>query len=95
MHLTNEEACCAPGRTGLYYLCTYGISRLVVLKTQELLKLAELICVLSQELVSAGRAAEKKFLQLLVGVSTTACLDHFHHQIPASFSLLQLSWLQP
>lgn len=36
----------------------------------------------------------KKFLQLQVGISTTVCLDHFHHQIPNSFSLLQLSWLR-
>lgn len=33
----------------------------------------------------------KKFLQLQAGVSTPVCLEHFHHQIPISFSLLQQS----
>lgn len=38
--------------------------------------------------------SEVSLSQPPAGVSTTVCLNHFHHQNPSSFSLLQLSWLQ-
>lgn len=52
------------------------------------------IIYMSKDSLKPLKKGENKLSQKPVGVSTTACLDHFHHQIPRSFSLLQLSWLQ-